>query len=48
MENGEGFTMKKLQSLYSLPNIIRVIKSRRLRWEGHVVRMEGSSLFSKC
>jgi hypothetical protein len=24
---------------YSSPNIIRVIKSRRLRWAGHVVRM---------
>ena len=22
------------------PNIIRIIKSRRLRWEGHVARME--------
>jgi hypothetical protein len=26
--------------LYSSPNIIRVIKSRRLRWEDHVARME--------
>jgi hypothetical protein len=25
--------------LYSLPNIVRVIKSRRLRWAGHVVRV---------
>jgi hypothetical protein len=25
--------------LYSSPNIIRVIKSRRLRWAGHVARM---------
>ena len=24
----------------SLPNIIRVIKSRRMRWAGHVARME--------
>jgi hypothetical protein len=24
---------------YSSPNIIRVIKSRRLRWAGHVARM---------
>jgi hypothetical protein len=29
---------KKLYALY-LPNIIRVIKSRRLRWAGHVARM---------
>jgi hypothetical protein len=31
---------KKLYALYSSPNIIRVIKSRRLRWAGHVARME--------
>jgi hypothetical protein len=26
----------ELHSLYSSPNIIRVIKSRRMRWAGHV------------
>jgi hypothetical protein len=26
-------------SLYSSPNIVRVIKSRRMRWAGHVARM---------
>jgi hypothetical protein len=31
---------KELYGLYSSPNIIRVIKSRRLRWAGHVARME--------
>jgi len=25
--------------MYSSPNIIRVIKSKRMRWAGHVVRM---------
>ena len=31
--------------IYS-PNIVRVIKSRRLRWAGHVARMEeGRSAF---
>ena len=31
-------------SLYRSPNIVRVIKSRRLRWAGHVARMgEGRS-----
>jgi len=25
--------------LYSTPNIVRVIKSRRMRWAGHVARM---------
>ena len=26
--------------MYRLPNIVRVIKSRRLRWAGYVARME--------
>ena len=30
---------KELHALYASPNIIRVIKSRRLRWAGHVARM---------
>jgi hypothetical protein len=30
---------KELYALYSSPNIIRVIRSRRLRWAGHVARM---------
>ena len=30
---------EELYVLYSSPNIIWVIKSRRLRWEGHVARM---------
>ena len=30
---------KKLSYLYSLPNIVRVVKSRRMRWAGHVARM---------
>jgi hypothetical protein len=30
---------KELYAVYSSPNIIRVIKSRRLRWAGHVERM---------
>ena len=31
---------EKLHSLYCSPNIVRVIKSRRLRWADHVARME--------
>jgi hypothetical protein len=31
----------ELQDLHSSPNIVRVIKSRRMRWEGHVARMGG-------
>jgi hypothetical protein len=30
---------KELNDLYSSPNIIWVIKSRRMRWAGHVARM---------
>jgi hypothetical protein len=29
---------EELHDLYSLPNIVRVIKSRRMRWAGHVAR----------
>ena len=32
----------ELHSLHSSPNIIRNLKSRRLRWAGHVARMEQS------
>ena len=30
---------EELNDLYSLPNIVRVVKSRRKRWAGHVARM---------
>jgi hypothetical protein len=30
---------KELNDLYYSPNIVRVIKSRRMRWVGHVARM---------
>ena len=37
---------EELHGLYLSPNIVRVIKSRRLRWVGHVARMEeGRSAF---
>jgi len=29
----------ELNDLYSSPNIVPVIKSRRVRWAGHVARM---------
>jgi hypothetical protein len=36
----------ELHNLYSLPNIVRVIKSRRLRWAEHVARMgEGRDVY---
>ena len=31
---------KELNDLYSSPNILRVIKSRRMRWAGHMARVE--------
>jgi hypothetical protein len=31
---------EELHDLYSSPSIIRIIKSRRMRWAGHVVRIE--------
>jgi hypothetical protein len=30
---------EELHNLYSFPDIIRQIKSRRMRWAGHVARM---------
>ena len=33
---------EELNSVYRSPNIVRVIKSRRLRWQGHLARMEES------
>jgi hypothetical protein len=36
----------ELHDLYSSPNIVRVIKSRRMRWAGHVARNgEGRSIY---
>jgi len=31
---------EELNDLYSLPNIVWVVKSRRMRWAGHMARME--------
>jgi hypothetical protein len=35
----------ELHSLYSSSNIVRVIKSGRMRWAGHVARMEGRDVY---
>jgi hypothetical protein len=39
---GEGRKLhsEEIHNLYSSPNIIRQIKSRRMRWAGHVARIE--------
>jgi hypothetical protein len=36
----------ELHSLYSSPNIVRVIKARRLRRAGHVARMGRGEVFT--
>jgi hypothetical protein len=36
----------EVHSLYSSPNIFRVIKSRRMRWPGHVARMGRGEVFT--
>jgi len=37
---------EELSDLHSLPNIVRVVKSRRMRWAGHVARMgEGRGVY---
>ena len=38
---------EELNDLYSSPNIVRAIKSRRLRWAGHVARMEEGRVVHK-
>ena len=47
--NGEWRRLhnEELQSLYRTPNIVRVIKSRRLRWAGQEARMEEGRVLSK-
>ena len=41
-ENGEWrkHHNEDLHNLYRSPNIVKLIKSRSLRWAGHVARME--------
>ena len=34
---------EELNDLYSSPNIVRVIKSRRMRWTGHVAPLDEES-----
>jgi hypothetical protein len=34
----EKFVVVELRDLYSSPSIIRIIKSRRMRWAGYVTR----------
>ena len=47
-ENGEWRRLhnEKLHSLFRSPNLVRVIKSRRLRWADHVARTKGRRAFT--
>jgi hypothetical protein len=36
---------EELNNLYSSPNINRMIKSRRMRWAGHVARMRETNVY---
>ena len=37
---------EELRDLYSLRNIVRVVKSRRMRWAGHVARMGRGEVYT--
>jgi hypothetical protein len=39
---------EELHDLYSSPNIIRIMKSRRMRWAGHVARIGGRGTLIGC
>ena len=39
---------EEFNDLYSSPNIVRVIKSRRMRWVGKVARMGGEGRCIQC
>jgi hypothetical protein len=39
---------EELNDLYNLPNIVRVAKSRRMRWARHVARMEEDRRIEVC
>jgi hypothetical protein len=56
LASGKGETVKycrklhneELHNLYFWPNIIRIIKSRRMRWLRHVARMRRRILIELC
>jgi hypothetical protein len=39
---------EELRDLYSLPSIIRIIKSRRMKWSGHVAQMGNGYLWERA
>jgi hypothetical protein len=47
-EDWKKLLIEELNDLYSLPNIVRVIKSRRMRRAGHVARMGRREVCTGC
>jgi hypothetical protein len=45
---GRELHNKELRNLYSSPYIIRLMKSRRMRWAGHVARMGKMNAYRIC
>jgi len=37
----------RVNYMYTSPNIVRVIKTRRMRWAGHVARMAGGEAYTR-
>jgi hypothetical protein len=46
MDRGGNCIMMNFNGLYSSPNIVRMIKSRRMKWAGHVVCMGRGEVFT--
>jgi hypothetical protein len=42
-----NYELHNMYSWYSSPNIVTVIKSRRMRWAGHVARMGRGEVFTR-
>jgi hypothetical protein len=47
-EETGGWRKLHKDNLYSPPNIIRMIKSRKMKWAGHVARMEKRNAYRIC
>jgi hypothetical protein len=44
-EEWRNIRNEKLNDLYCSPNIVRVIKLRKMRWAGHVARMMEGKMY---